>query len=265
MTPKPQLSRIAEAGIQELRRDHGIEPTLDEIIWLHELGKAQEAAGRIDGILEGPAQAGNAFLWPMTIMAAQWFRNNANKWFGTSPLFTMYALAFALAHGRGQALPDTTKRSWSERIVRRMLDIRDQRTLADLQDRVEAIDAINAWINTAGATKPEIEAAIDFLLPKQETISDEKRNDPPTQPGVNYDDIIHELAALSGTDPEYWRSRTSKDATIRAYINVITIEQARRGQAGPPIRDALGDAIHNFRKAISAIIKAHKPAPEVVE
>jgi len=263
MILKPQLSRIADAGIQELRRDHGIEPTLDEIIWLHELGKVQESAGRIDGILEGPAQAGNAFLWPMTIMAAQWFRNNANKWFGTSPLFTMYALAFALAHGRGQALPDTTKRSWSERIVRRMLDLRDQRTLADLQDRVEAIDMISAWVGSTGATKTEIEAAIDFVLPRQEL--DEKTDDQPVSPGLNFDSVVHELAVLSGTDPNYWRSQTSKDATIRAYINVISIERARRGQNGPAVRDALGDAIHNFRKAISAIIKAHKVAPEVVE
>lgn len=260
MMPKPKLSLVAQAGISELRRDHGIEPTLDEIIWLHELGKAQEAAGRIDGIIDGPAQAGNAFLWPLTVMGAQWYRNYADRWFAQSHLYGFYAYAFALAHGRGLPIPDTAKRGWAEKIVRRVLDIREKRTLADLQDRQECIEAITLWAGSTGATRKELEAAVDFVMPKSE--EQPKDEDDTIPPGINFDAIVHELAIISGTDPDYWRSRTSKDETIRAFHNVISIERARRGESGPPIRDALTVAINNFRKAICAIINAHKTSQE---
>lgn len=263
-TARPKLSRVAQAGIRELRSEHGVEPTLDEIIWLHELGKIQEASGRIDGILEGPAQAGKAFLWPMTIMAAQWYRNYAEKWFRVSPLYFFYALAFALAHGRGQPVPDTAKRGWFERMVRKICDVREEKILADLTDRTEATNAIQRWVAETGATREELDAAIDAVLPAPDAsekkadkpgIEDDEDFDLPT--GVNYDDVVHELSMLSGTEPDYWRTRTSKDATIQAYMNAIMIERARRQVDGPRPIDALGKAIQNFRHAITAIIKAH--------
>lgn len=262
-TPRPKLSLVAEAGIQELRRDHGIEPTLDEIIWLHELGKAQEAAGRIDGILEAPAQAGNTFLWPVTIMASQWWRNYAMQWFKGYPLWSFYSFCFALAHGRGLAIPAAARHGWAERIVRETLDIRETRTLVDLQDRTEATEAIKAWLDRLGATKSELEAAFDFVHPVQDT--PKKQNDDPAivPPGVNYDDIVHQLATLSGTDPDYWRKRTSMTATLRAFINVVAIERARRGHNGPSVQDALGAAIQNFRNAMVEIIKAHKAEGDI--
>jgi hypothetical protein len=257
-TPRPKLSLVAEAGIQELRRDHGIEPTLDEIIWLHELGKAQEAAGRIDGILEAPAQAGDVFLWPITIMAAQWWRNYALPWFGTSPLFSSYALAFALAHGRGLTIPDTTRRGWAERIIRQLFDIRETRTLADLIDRRVAAKAIEQWASNSHATQQELEFAVDYVLAASDDEPDTVKDWRAVPIGVNYDDMVHELATCSGTDPDYWRGRTSQDATIRAYVNLAAIERARRGVSGPAPRDALGEAIKRFRLAMVAIIEAHK-------
>lgn len=256
-TSQPKLSRVAEAGIAELRQKHGIEPTLDEVIWLHELGKAQEAAGRVDGILDGPVRAGEAFIWPMTISAAQWYRNNASVWFKHSPLFTFYALAFALCHGRGDPIPDTTHRGWFERLVRRVLDLRETRTLCDLRDRRAAAEAVEAWLERIGASRRELEAAVDAVLKLGDQPDDAE--EAADMPGVNYDDLIHELAMLSGTDPDYWRTKTSKDATIRAYVNVCNIERARRGSSGPPIADALTEAIRAFRRAIVAIIEAHKP------
>jgi len=257
-TLRPKLSRVAEAGIRELRSDFGIEPTLDEIIWLHELGKIQEAAGKIDGILEGPAQAGSAFLWPMTIMAAEWYRNYACTWFVSSKLYTFYALTFALAHGRGQPIPDTARRGWFERLLRRLLNVQEERTLKDLLDRREAIEAIKKWILATGATEAELSAAFDVVMPAQHLKKKGDEDDEPVHRGTNYDDIVHSLAALSGTDPDYWRTRTSKDETMRAYLNACMIERARQHREGPSPLDALGIAIQNFRNAIVAIIEAHR-------
>ena len=84
-----------------------------------------------------------------------------------------------------------------------------------------------------------------------------KYQQPAPPPGVTLLEIVHELAMLTGTDPEYWKSR-NQEATLRAYMTAIAVEKARRKEACPPMVDALSDAINNFRKAIVAIIKAHK-------
>src|SRR3990167_588410 len=139
MPGKPKLSRIAANGIRELRRDHGVEPTLDEIIWLHELGKRVENptdGERLD-LIGAPFFAGNVRLWRWTVSASVWFYELALPWFGDSDRLCFWAMAFALAHGRGQPIPDLARRGWLERLARRTLAIHESRTLADLTDRDE--------------------------------------------------------------------------------------------------------------------------------
>ena len=263
---KPKLSPVAKAGIQELRLNYGIEPTLDEIIWLHELGKAQETAGHSDGTIEAPAKAGKAFLWPMTISAAQWYRNSALIWFHSSPLFVFYALAFALAHGRGDPVPDTKERGWYERLYRKLHGIQETLTLSDLIDRSEAAKSIRIWISATGATRKELETAVNYLLPSDDTDEKDLTNAPwIPPPGISYDHEINELCILTGTEPDYWRTKSSLDATIRMYITAKANENARQGREGPSASDALGEAIRSFRKAMVAIIEAHKGEDEKAE
>lgn len=251
MLPKPILNRIAQAAVQELRAEHGIEPDFDEILWLHTLGEAQFNAGRTDGVSGTPAKAGNVWLWPLTILSADWI-DRAAGWFAHTPLLQFWAIAFGLAYGRGQPIPGTPRQSWFERLLRRLLDLREERTLADLVDREEGARTIRQWVMRSGATQAEMENAVEWVMPR-----DNDNPQPAAPPGLNLNEIVHQLSILTGTDPEYWRQRTSMDETVRAFTQAVAIENARRNQGTAP-KDALGMAISDFRKAVSAIIRAHK-------
>lgn len=259
MTPtKPRLSRRAAEAIRELRTDHGVEPTLDEILWLHELGLKIEDPLHGDRIDAGgtPARAGNVWLWPFTVMASAWYHDQALVWWERrQPLLCTYALAFALAHGRGEPTPSLLRRGWGERIFSRLLGIAPEPVLlCDLREEHVARAAVRAWMRGLTCTRSELETAIDAVVPH--TMGPQPSADRPAH-GVDWSEVIHDLVILTGTDPDYWRMRVSTDSALAAYSRAVAIERARRGQ-GSAAKDALAMAIQEERAAIVAIIAAHK-------
>lgn len=256
MLPRPTLNRTAQAAVRELRVDHGVEPTLDEILWLHELGKVVEnpiAGERLD-LIGTPAKAGNVYLWPMTIMAAQWFNNRAVRWFGRSRPLLTYVLAFALAHGRGDPLPEPAGRGWLERLVRKLFDLRNPLCLDDLVDRDQAFVVVRRWAARLGCTRAELESAIDLVLPQADAVA---AADTAPQPALDTEAVVNDLAVLTGTDPALWR-RTEQSRVFHAFQRACAIERARQHKEGAPLRDPLADAIQDMRRAIVEIIKAHR-------
>jgi len=263
---KPILSRNGYNKIRELRA-RGIEPDLEEIAWLHELGKRVDnpsTSERMD-LIGRPVKAGNVWLWPFTVMSHIWYSDFALPWFRASEHVTNYALAFALAHGRGVPIPDTVTRPWSERIVRRLLGIHETRTLADLHDRTEALAAVVAWRAQLQCTRDELEAAVsaalqdDPLEPMPDTDPDADAASTSLQ-RIDWTRIAQELATATHTDPDYWLSRTSMDVTANAYLRMRDIEAARNGhQRAPIVHSEIDDAISALQRAFAEILARHQP------
>lgn len=261
MLPRPRLSRTAQQTIRELRTDYGVEPTLDEILWLHELGKRVEnpIAGENLDNQPVPVKAGNVYLWPFTAMSSMWFNERASKWFEDENYrFQTYALAFALAHGRGDSIPDRKKRGWFERLLRHVLDIHETETLRALTDRTDAYRCIKYWASGLNCNIRELEAAIDYLLPRKDQTDAEQEENLDVSPGIDLEQLISELAVKTGTDINMWLTGVSKSCLINAYLHAESIERSRsQTGSGPPIASPRIEAIKNIRIAVVEILKAH--------
>lgn len=251
MLKKPNLNRTAQSHVNELRNDYGIDPTLDEILWLHELGKRVEnPIGEVvrSGI---PVKAGNVYLWPMTIMASAWFNDKAVVWFRGSDHILRYCLAFALVYGRGKPLPPP-RRPWFSRFFN---DAKQPMLLSDLVDRDQAYHVVKRWAAGLQCRVAEMDAAIDAVL---DDPGCEDENDDETPPAcVDLEEVAQNLAILTGTDPAYWQWKTGRRECIRAYLRAVSTENARRGERSAPVRDAVSAAIADMRSAMQRIIKDH--------
>jgi len=251
MQTRPRISPVAAAHIRELRERHQVEPTIEEILWLQELGLDVESPCRGErfDLIGTPIRAGNAWLWPMTVMAAVWWDTYGRAWYANSGIMYLHALAFALAHGRGREVevPDSL---WP--LFRR---IEMLPSLAMLTDRDTTTRAISWWALHCGATRSEVEAAVDACIPAPAMPSSRRKPSPP----MDWQSVIHDLCVLSGESADYWTRGTSMLSTARAYARAFSIHCALSGGGKSDGGGAAADALRAIRAAMAEIIEAHRP------
>jgi len=90
---------MALEAIKKLR-DDGIEPSLDEIIWLHNLAKKSEKYSDPKLLLFSKKKIGNIDIYPMTMGAKVWLFTVAYKWFENDDMLIGIAQAYAYSHSR---------------------------------------------------------------------------------------------------------------------------------------------------------------------
>jgi len=254
MIAKPQLCKTAKNEIRDLRQDYGVELTIEEILWLHELGKKLESPSGDDRrfAIGMPAKAGNVYLWPFTVGASIWWQDCGIPWFGESgEYFGSYSLAFCLAHARGAETPIRSIDGWVERIVRKAAGESNQSVLADLTDRVKAKKAIRNWALNIGCTFRELREAIEEVIPKVHVDTPtEKSEESEVISKVDWEAIANTIALQTGTDPQYWIWKTSEDSCLKAYAQASRQEAARisHGRAAGDLNPTT-QAIDNLTKA----------------
>jgi len=96
---KPKIHRLAREAIRRLKDDR-IEPTLDEIVWLHNLAEKTEKVADPELLLFQCKRVGNINIYPMTIGARVWMLNVALKWFDGDDLLTDLSILYAYANSR---------------------------------------------------------------------------------------------------------------------------------------------------------------------
>jgi len=252
MRPRPTLSLVAQAHIRELRDRWHVEPTVEEILWLQELGQDVENPSRGErlDLIGTPVRAGDAWLWPMTIKAAVWWAEFGREWFAGDPTLYTYALAFALAHGR-KAEVTVPRGFWPIR------GTEARASLAEVTEEADGRRAVCWWALRCGATRKELEAAVDACLPPDPTAATKDNRGPRTPP--DWQAVVHELATIGGEPAAYWTEGTSMTATARAYARARAIASARAGAGGVSTPSLYEDALRAIRAAMGAIIKAHAP------
>jgi len=250
---KPSLNLTAKAGIAELHDVYGIDPDLDEIIWLHEAGKrvedpTHEHLERI-GL---PARAGRAYIWPMTVMGAIWYNEQAAQWFWNSTTFLFYSLAFAMAHGRGAPIPPARRGGLQQWLKKALHGESAGIRLDELNDRGEAHQAVATWAKGIDCTRDELEAAVDEAMGPPVKVSKSAGK-------ADIAQFVRDMAIMTGTDPDYWLTSVSRDTLVSSYAKAVAVAAGRGHSQGTSIKDASTKAIDEFRQVIVAIIERHKP------
>lgn len=99
---KPKTRAIIGDAVAEIKA-HGVEPTVDDIIWLAHLAEEMVQPSALDSldVLCPPVRCGRALLYPRTVAGDLWLEHCASKWWPPNKRGFMYALCefFALAHG----------------------------------------------------------------------------------------------------------------------------------------------------------------------
>jgi hypothetical protein len=208
--PDKHLSELALAEIRDLR-EKGIEPTLDEVIWLNDLARKVEKPSEGAGSSpygEPVYVSGGVWLWPWTVQAIQWYRK-ALKWFDGQEELELYALGYALARGRYEGAFD------------------------DIHTYHTAKDKLVAWSETLPCTPEELTTAISDLLARDneempaapDTVDDGGDSD--------WQGVIAQLTAETGTDPDVWNRKVCITYLLRQIQSINRTKRAE-GQAPDP-------------------------------
>lgn len=224
---KYRICMTAAAKIKELREAYGIEPTLDEVICLHELGKlCENPPGDETRYLRGePELAGNVWLFPFTIGASLWWRDAMQK-VGANDPAAGYLLPFALHHARH---PDVLNRCQTLKQIR-----------AEVQEFVRGLSC----------TVAELDYAIDRILPATENTAAESEHKP-----VDWAEVVGVLCRyFKGTTPDYWLWATAMDVAVSLLSKSAKIMEAEGDTFDE--RDPAFRAVHNLQMACNEIVRA---------
>jgi len=189
------LSELAEAEINDLR-SRGIEPTLNEMIWINDLARDVVAKGRRSRNMGVPFRAGNVWLWPFTIQGQEWY-SVAMNWSEADTEFSTLVLAYALAHGR------------------------NPEAFSFIYEYNEAKKAISAWKEKLGCTYGELCEAVIEVLPDNDTIELSSDEEAEERASTEWNDLVAWLCKEVGETREFWRSSVSVDY-VMTQIKVIS-------------------------------------------
>lgn len=237
MVCKPTLHPLAHQHLRELRERWGVEPTVEEAIWIVRLCERVmcPCEGERSDLCGIPVRAGisGVFLWPLTIGAAVWYQDYAAKWWNDNQERMTMALGFALANGR---------------------DCKMMRAASLGRESAEKV--IRNWAESLTCTREELEAAFDEVLPAAKP-SDGKQPNPQK---IDWEQIVGEIEAVSGIACDHWLWDMSKEATLRAWHRARSVMIARAGgSVGTSVLDPLNIALQELAEAKAEIIKAHQP------
>lgn len=242
MTPKPDIHPLAKTHLRELRERWGVEPTLEEALWIVRCCERvlNPCAGERFELAGIPERAGisDVWLWPIGIGAAIWYDELACAWWAGDRTRLTYALGYALAHSR------------------------DREALAACRERRAAEARVKAWRATLTCRREELEAAIDRVLPAPADAA--QADDKSARRAVmDWGGLVADIEAATGIAADHWLWDVSRARTLRAWHaarQIIAAQGGRAGHAGPSPED---EAVADLAKAKHAIIAAH--AAEVRE
>lgn len=241
MIKRPDIPHLAKHHLRELREKWGVEPTLEESIWIVDLCKeVLQPAGQCDLDLIGqPIQAGasDVWLWPFTIGASIWLERCAARWFGDDEMLWLMAEVYTLVHAR------------------------DREAFTAMRTREQALAKMREWELTLNCTWQELIAAMREVYTQLE-IGDEEQQAPDAQKGGRAGDkswtaIVARLEAVTGIKAEYWLWEVSLQAT-RKRLELAESYQIAMGGGKITEDDPIGRALKNLGLAKGAIVKAHK-------
>jgi len=248
-----RLHPLAREAIDELTAN-GINPTLDESIWLNDLARLIEHPDVGTGLSAGcPARAGNVWLWPLTVAGSTWHSHMAPLFDGQDDVQARL-LSFALAHGRTVGAFDGL---WSYGAARGA--VREWFKSVHCTDD-ELILAVNAVLAQDGEGETELDPDHPQAEKQDPGPADTGSNDqaPPNAP--DWSETIALLCSAVSGPPELWESRVSRRFLL-TQINTLNKQNSAAGEAPDPC-DPHIVASRNLLRAQMNIEHRHRKASE---
>jgi hypothetical protein len=234
-----KLNDLARAEIDALRAG-GVMPTDEEIVELNALAWAVETPEARRHLSRGvPVQVGSAWLWPLTLCAADWLERVGAA---MDPGLYGRAIAYAMSHAYAEG---------------HELDL----------EGASAEKAVKGWARRLRCTPAELIEAVEQVQAQDED-PEMPGGDPDAiaaHAGMSRGDYSAFLVAATGQTPEFWERRCAQGYTFAVLQAVIRQKMA---EAGAPVKDdakikaeiALGWAAEKARRRWAADM-AEKTVP----
>lgn len=230
---RPELHPLARKHLESLRA-RGIVLTDAEVLWIVGICRQITAPDGVETSLIGmPVRVGlsDVWLWPMTVGASIWWRDCAIVWFKGNDGFLFWALAWTLAHAR------------TAKVFRAASTPESARRL------------VEGWALTLGATRAEIEAAVDAVLPPSggENAARPAAKTPPP----SWTRIVNELAEDYGLAEDHWLWDKDTAATIDAWVRARSVRGAL-GRNASHGEDPVDSSVKSLAVVKAIIIAEHQ-------
>lgn len=163
------------------------------------------------------------WFWPLTIGAAQWLEETADRWWAEDPRRYRNALVYAALHAREPEAFAEIEKPGVERLVRRAL-------------------------RTVAATSAEVDAALERVL----GIASVSSASSPTDGDVaatatSWAHLLAKLEAKTGLERDHWLWGVSYAETLRVYHEARQVAAAS-GERAPEMLDELDDAVNGLQR-----------------
>lgn len=238
MIPKPVIHPLALQHLRELRERWGVEPTLEEQLWIVRLCDRviNPVAGERRDLLGIPVRIGASqdWLWPITIGGCVWWQDLASDWFAGDTDMQHKSLAFALANGRSKPVMQACR------------------------TRAEAEAMMWQWEIGLTCTIEELDAAVNEVLPPRVDAS--KPSDEPKR--TDWQAVCGELEAITGIPCDHWIWEVSREETERAWTRANLVAAAMGGMPCPDADTPEDEAVRDLATAKASIIASRAKGSE---
>jgi hypothetical protein len=243
--PRPRLNLPTKAALEKLAVA-GVQPSHEQVLWLHELGMAVQMPAGIDRHLAGfPVRVGNVTLYPPTIGCSTWFCDYAVPWFEGQAHMADLAMAFALSNATH---PD---------VLYRMTTAKD------------ATATLKGWKRNLSCTWEDLLAGIDEIMGVGDGSagSDDdgaKRREEQTDTIRGWGPVVSMLAMKCGGTPQDWLWKTPQECAIAMAGEIAWCDQSESIPKPSGKGDMLNpdhpkwQAMHRLQRAVGVIIKEHE-------
>lgn len=226
----PEIHVWARQDIAKLRA-RGIEPTIDEMVWLARLAElAHTPPGRVTvEDVAAPVKFAGETFWPLHMLAQRWFVQWFEAFEGQDE---MRAGVYLYAHTKSKP---------------------GDKSLRELSDMDEVARVVSEWLNNAAFRSDQLvdlQAALQRMADDEQDIPapDEKSE----QRGATQEDRISSLcSAFEGTTPEFWESEICERQAMMVVASRIAQENGG-AWANSPLR---ARRMANYMNAIKWIVK----------
>jgi hypothetical protein len=221
------ISDYALAEIELLATEGITDLTPAEIIEINALAREADNPAVARMMARGiPVEVGGAWLWPLTLRAADWYsrvgcimaREHDRE----------AALGYAMAHGRA-----------------------DDMSLCI--DGPDALRAVRRWISGLSCTMAEYRTALAEILDQGDDHAEDYRIERPgetRQPGMSIADVSAQMVALCGGTPDQWERACSMQYAL-AVMRTALRQASADGKSAAD--DARLDALARMGVAIQRI------------
>lgn len=269
MEDKPKISKITLDAINELNKC-GIEPTVEEICWLYDLGNETEKIEDLEIRMMIGKRVGDMTLYPLSIGAKIFLATDVQDWFLNDRIMYEAAFIYTLCHSRNPEMFEFKNKNECTKTITKFSrklkfsTVEFEEAIKDIlkenPNEIKKYDQLYSLVTELIDLKRNNK---DINLNKIEMwIKEDANKSKNNNSDSSIINIISLLMMYFGKDKNYWLWECSEHECIQMINEALKIESAKngvsKGKVTVNVNDASSQLLIKLRRTINYIKNEHK-------